>query len=695
MVAVPPGTWLQLTASVSGWAETSVTWSLLESQGCGIVTLEGFYLAPETALPSPCHVAAISNADPAKNAIAEVTVAVQAYAEANAASLKALLGTRVLGAGGATSEIRANLGALIPHLNVPADAVTWGEEAAALRRALLDGVVFSGRAAAWREANTRVEWLDWIEGGPGYRIRKMRYEAVPGLWIPGLLYMPEGLSGRAPVMLHLIGHWPDGKAEKQLQTRAISLAKHGVIGLSVDWYWTGQLGSIDALSGNNHGRLHQIGLSGASGLAPFYLAVSRAIDALQSLPEVDPTRIGVTGASGGGWQSIWIGALDERVALVNPVAGFSALPNCLEHPSDVGDFEQLPVDMGAFADFTHLAALVAPRALLLTYNAYDECCFRADYALQPIFDAALAAYQVHGVPEALRMHVNYAPGSHNFGRDNREALYRLMGDYFFPGDANWDATESDVIELKTAAELNVDLPPDNGHLHQLALDLAGTLPARSPTPTAVAGAVRAHVWGAERGAGGVPQLAGDVAVRSLTLRVGSQWTVPAVELVPTDSAQVAIVIADGGRSASAPTVAQLLADGNRVLVVDPFGYGESYLPGANLMALTSALGERPLGMAASQVAAIARLIANEQGGAPSTLVALGPQTSMVALVAAALEPQAIGALDLQGALASLTELLALDASIYGMRFVWCQGLLEVAEVDDLVALASPRPVTFR
>src|SRR5262249_41890546 len=69
----------------------------------------------------------------------------------------------------------------------------WEREAAALRKGVLEKVVFRGEAAAWRDAKPKVEWLETIDGGPGYKIKKLRYEAVPGLWVPALLYEPEKL----------------------------------------------------------------------------------------------------------------------------------------------------------------------------------------------------------------------------------------------------------------------------------------------------------------------------------------------------------------------------------------------------------------------------------------------------------------------------------------------------------------------
>src|SRR5207247_8497705 len=70
----------------------------------------------------------------------------------------------------------------------------WEQYANELRKNMIKHVIFRGEAAAWRDAKTRVEWLETVPGGPGYRIKKLRYEAVPGLWIPALLYEPENLN---------------------------------------------------------------------------------------------------------------------------------------------------------------------------------------------------------------------------------------------------------------------------------------------------------------------------------------------------------------------------------------------------------------------------------------------------------------------------------------------------------------------
>lgn len=77
--------------------------------------------------------------------------------------------------------------------------------------------------------------------------------------------------------------------------------------------------------------------------------------------------------------------------------------------------------------------MMAPRPTLLTYNAKDDCCFESGYALQPLLDAAGPMFRLFGKADALRSHVNQEPGTHNYEIDNRQALYRMLGDFFFPG----------------------------------------------------------------------------------------------------------------------------------------------------------------------------------------------------------------------------------------------------------------------
>src|SRR5438876_2391874 len=95
----------------------------------------------------------------------------------------------------------------------------------------------------------------------------------------------------------------------------------------------------------NHNRLGYLDLCGRSGLAVFYLAMRRGLDLLDVHPHADRERLVVTGLSGGGWQTIWLSALDPRVAASVPVAGHIGMAVRIGCREDIGDLEQNPSDM--------------------------------------------------------------------------------------------------------------------------------------------------------------------------------------------------------------------------------------------------------------------------------------------------------------------------------------------------------------
>src|SRR5579863_7218553 len=114
----------------------------------------------------------------------------------------------------------------------------------------------------------------------------------------------------------------------------------------------------------------------------------RGLDYLYDNAHIDRKRIGVTGLSGGGWQTIVLSSLDERVTAANPVAGFSSLRTRVEAKryGDMGDVEQSATDFLQGSDYPYLVALLAPRPTLITYNAEDNCCFRAGLVKPLVYD---------------------------------------------------------------------------------------------------------------------------------------------------------------------------------------------------------------------------------------------------------------------------------------------------------------------
>ena len=188
--------------------------------------------------------------------------------------------------------------ARVPPLPSPTAAADWTSEAQRMRDHVLQDIAFHGWPREWVDAGPKFEQVGVIETGDGYRIRKFRYEIVSGFMSTALLYEPVKIDGRAPAILNVIGHEPEGITVAYEQKRCINFAKRGIVALNLGWMQFGELSQPE----NNHDFSADLDLVGSNALGLFYLAMRRGLDYLATLPEVDPTRLGATGLSGGGWQ---------------------------------------------------------------------------------------------------------------------------------------------------------------------------------------------------------------------------------------------------------------------------------------------------------------------------------------------------------------------------------------------------------
>ncbi len=621
--------------------------------------------------------------------------------------LETLLNRPIIGAELGQSEVQDYCEARVPRMPKVDSVAQWEAHAKRMRADTLEKIVYRGEAAKrWRDAPSKVEWLETIPGGPGYRIKKLRYEALPGLWIPALLYEPEKLSGKVPVVMNVNGHTGLGKQYPPKQVRCINQAKRGMLALNVEWLGMGQLRTVGA-----HYAMNQIDLCGTSGLAPFYLNMKRGLDLLLSLEHADPTRVAVAGLSGGGWQTIIISSLDERVTLADPVAGYSSFRTRARFLSDLGDSEQTPNDLATVADYAQLTAMRAPRPTLLTFNSKDNCCFASGHALQPLLDAAKPIFRLYGKEAALRWHVNDDPGTHNFEKDNRQAFYRILGDFFYPGDKNFDPKEIPTAddEIKTSEQLECKVPEDNATFNSLAKELAKNLPRQAELPkeknaalawqkqrrAALGEIVRAKDYQVTAEKTGCEEKGG-LKTTFWKLKMGDDWTVPAVEFVEGAPKRTALVVADAGRRSAAADTARLLKAGYRVIAIDPFYFGESKIKSRDFLfaLLVAAVGDRPLGLQAGQTAATARWARTQFKTGPVELVALGMRSSLISLVAAALEEKAVGQVELHGSLGSLKEVIEQNWSVNQYPELFCFGLLKDFDIKQITALVAPRQATF-
>ncbi len=319
-------------------------------------------------------------------------------------------------------------------------------------------------------------------------------------------------------------------------------------------------------------------------------------------------------------------------------------------------------------------------------------------------EAAKPKFALLGREIFLRSHVNHDPGTHNFEKDNRQQLYRMLGDVFHPKEADYDWKEiPSEKEVKTYDELIVPLPKNNLNFNKIALQLAEDLP-REPFPgkkipsSAWSGILRKTVhftdYNVQVNTVSEDKLEEVLSLRRL-FRFGKEWSVPATEFIPKNPTGAVLLMGDAGRSKLAKQVHKALSEGKRVLAIDPFYFGESKIRTRDFLfaILVAAVGERPIGIQASQVAAAAGWL-KEKAGVPVEIRSHGPRSSLFALIATALDKRAIKSLDAHGSLKSLKDILKNNWGANKYPEFFCFRLLEYFDVPLLVDLAQPRSITF-
>jgi hypothetical protein len=597
---------------------------------------------------------------------------------------------------------------IVPSPQPPATTQEWSATTDRFRQHVLNDVAFHGWPREWIDTPPKFTEVGSIETGAGYRIRKLRFEVVPGLESTALLYEPVGQSGKLPAILNVHGHiGPLGKAIEFKQKRCINFARHGIIALSLDWFVHGEANE----PANDHWFGAHLNLAGANLLGLFYLEMRRGLDYLYASADVDRSRIGMTGLSGGGWQTIVLSALDERVKATNPVAGFSSLYSRLEANGydEFGDLEQLPPDFLQGFDYPYLVAMMASRSALLTFNAEDDCCFRSGLVKPRVYDDIRPFFKLYGREEAFSYYENHDPGTHNYLLDNRLADYRFFSKQFgLPLIENEDGVGP---EVRSYADLQVGLPKDNLTILSLAEKMSREI-TRVPIPSS---ASERESWAEARRAKlneiirykpvevkrawtAAADEVRDVASTSYALEMTNGMSASGVWLrsgsQSSDTAPVTIVLNDGGKVASSDVVADGLARGGQVVALDLVLMGETWKDNRpyEFAQTLDTLGDRTIGIEAAQLLAAARWAKKRSGADKMRLEVTGIRTQGVALIAAALEPRLFSEIDVRGGMQSFSYLFDHPVQFQQAPELFCLDLFKEFDIGQLEALASPASV---
>lgn len=266
-------------------------------------------------------------------------------------------------------------------------------------------------------------------------VENLVFQSSPGLYVTGNLYVPRLTQFPAPTVLYLCGHAPTvvqgvpygNKVSYQHHGRW--LAEHGYVCLMLD---TLELGEVPGL---HHGtyQLHRWDWL-TLGYTPAGIEcwnAMRALDYLQTRPEVDSRRIGVTGRSGGGATSWWVAAADDRPQGIIPVAGIADLrahvlePGSPRYPHGVitGHCDCMYFTNTYRWDFPMAAALCAPRPIMLGNSNADEIFPVPGY--RRLVEKVRKIYELYGAAD--KFVVLETAGPHKDTPELRLGAFRWLG----------------------------------------------------------------------------------------------------------------------------------------------------------------------------------------------------------------------------------------------------------------------------
>jgi hypothetical protein len=402
-----------------------------------------------------------------------------------------------------------------------------------------------------------------------YSIEKVLIETLPGYYLGGNLYRPlkPAPAGGFPAVVSPHGHWNYGRLEHttlaSIPARAINLARQGYVVFAYD-----QVGYNDTIQTPHEFGGAREDLWGFGPLGVQLWNGIRAVDFVESLPEVNREKIGATGASGGATQTFLLAAVDDRIKFSAPANMISAI---MQGGAMCENAPNLRVDTFN----VEIGAMMAPRPMLMV-SATGDWTKNTPTEEFPAMRAIYALYDKAANVETLHLD---AP--HNYNQQNREAMYRFFGKHVLDETdaAKFKEKSIRVEKLQDMLALhNRTLPANALTLDGLDAEWVRMAKAQAAALAQDRNALREMLsysllaeWPAEV----LSQVEGE---RILLGRPGKADRVPGIWL--KGKGQAALVVSPDGAAAArkSPEVARLVAAGRPVLMIDAFQTGSAVAP---------------------------------------------------------------------------------------------------------------------
>jgi cephalosporin-C deacetylase-like acetyl esterase len=307
-----------------------------------------------------------------------------------------------------------------------------------------------------------------------YTIEKVLFQSLPNFYVTADLYRPNQ-PGRYPAILYQSGHTQEGKPEPQ--RAAANLALKGFVVLAPDPIGQGEREQTydphisGALAGWSVPEHIQSGaesiLVGESAARFFIWDAKRGIDYLVSRPDVDPTRLGAAGCSGGGALTTFIGALDPRLKAVVPACYPNSYQLLFAGP-DPDTEMSFPNFLARGLDVADFVEVTAPTPWLIQETEED---YFTPAGARMVYEEARHWYSIYGAEDKIGFFVG--PGPHGTPLVSREAVYQWMIRWLKDGQGDFHEQPVHLynnFELLVTPTGHVDDIPGSRKVYQLILD---------------------------------------------------------------------------------------------------------------------------------------------------------------------------------------------------------------------------------
>ena len=556
----------------------------------------------------------------------------------------------------------------------------------------------------------------------GFTVEHIVYESKPGFYVTYSIFIPDGLKGKAPVVIYCSGH--SGNGYRGYQTQILNLVKKGFIvfafdpvnqGERLEYYdpQTNMPKSGGSDSWHSYSGVQAL-ITGSSQVMYMMWDGIRAVDYVLTRSEVDPARIGITGRSGGGTQSAWIAALDERIYAAAPESYITNFTGLFRGPGPQ-DAEQEPVNgIIRGIDLADLLLVRAPKPTLIIATTGDY------FGIHGFRESAKEA---SGIYKAYDKEANFDRAEDILPRHwatpkNREAMYAFFQKSLNnPGNSKEEKVEplsKEEMQVTKTGQVYTSFGGETvfslnckeseklvTKLQSSRNDLTRHLSGVLNSAKKLSGYQEPLVFHEPVFTGSIPRET--YVIEKYFVKGGGDYIIPYLLMIPDKPNNKALIyLHPSGKSAEASVGGEMewfVRNGFTVLAPDMIGVGEmgpgdfrgdSYIEGVsyNVWFCSMLIGRSIVWIRAGDVVRLTRLL-KKNSGISEVYGFARKEMAPVLLYAAAFDP-AITRIALIEPYSSYQSIVM--NRFYNPRFVYSTvpGALKAYDLPDLAASLAPR-----